>query len=216
MARTGELTAVGVQQRYGSDRCCPPNRKHAPLAWGVGLAAVLHVMLLMASSMVHVPPAATSPNDAAVRLTLVHPTPRSSNTPETIDASSPPPAAEDATSHVENGAPASHPHAQAPAYVDVNLLTNRPRMVGDIFITYPPSAPSGTFKTRLTIDIDESGHVERVLIPDNSLPEVLAEAAIAAFKEARFDPGRLHGAPVKTSVQIEVAFDSDDQLVPPD
>lgn len=172
-------------------------------------------MLLMALPTDQLPTATTSPNDAAVRLTLVRAALGSSNTLETV-ASARSPAAVDAISHAENSAPASDPHAQAPAYVDVNLLTTRPRMVGDVFITYPPSAPSGTFKTLLTIDIDESGHVERVLVPDNSLPEVLAEAATAAFKEARFTPGERHGAAVKTSVQIEITFDSDDPLGPPD
>lgn len=103
-----------------------------------------------------------------------------------------------------------------PPYVDASLLTIRPRVVGDLLLLYPPSAPSGTFKAQVTILIDEQGRVEQVLLADDALPPELANSAISAFKAARFTPGEVDGTPVRSSVQIEVEFDSDEMQLQPD
>lgn len=215
MARTGELTAVVRQQRLATSRCCHQPLVPLPLAWGFVVAAGLHVALLTLSSLGHVSSPVMSQKKDITRITLVHATPRGSNIPASINAPS--------VAAAENGPPnsvnlesASGTDSDTPPHVDVNALTTRPRIVGDFFIPYPPSAPSGVFKARLTIDVDELGQVERVLIPNDTLPEVLAEATIAAFQGARFTPGELNGIRVRTSIQIEVSFDSDDQFAPPD
>ncbi|MDD2976903.1 energy transducer TonB [Aquabacterium sp.] len=97
-----------------------------------------------------------------------------------------------------------------PPYVAASLLTIRPRVVGDLLILYPPSAPTGTFKTQVTIHIDEQGRVEQVLLSGDTLPPELANSAISAFNAARFTPGEVDGIPVRSSVQIEIEFDSDE------
>ena len=96
----------------------------------------------------------------------------------------------------------------ASQYVDTPLLTTLPRVVGDFFIPFPPSAPNGSFKTIITVYIDERGRTEHVYIPEGALPDVLADTVLSALSDARFAPGQVNGAPVKSSVQIEIAFES--------
>lgn len=113
-------------------------------------------------------------------------------------------------------APAHDTPQPASAYVDDSLLTARPSVSGNIQILFPPDAPEGLFQATLKIYIDEDGSVQQVDVEAINLPEPLANAAIAAFKAARFAAGEVNGTPVKSTSRIEVVFNSGSTAATPD
>ncbi len=191
----------------------PSHRPHTlspPLLWGLALALGLHAALLVFASGGHLPAPLLPQSERLTHIILARAVPAGGappHTPITSAETSPPPPVV-APHQAPNPDQAAADPTTAPTYVDASLLTTRPRIAGDLLLIYPPSAPSGIYKAQVTIYIDEQGWVEQVLVPDGALPTELEEAAISAFKAARFTPGEIDGTPVKSSVQIEVEFDS--------
>lgn len=102
-------------------------------------------------------------------------------------------------------------------YLPASQLTERPVVLLNIdselsarfaFI-YPQSF-------ELILLINEYGDVDRVLHSeasviqsvDDNLPAVLLDELVQRFFEARFQPGRLHGQPVRSALKIRVALSS--------
>lgn len=198
----------GRAQRPSS---CRSSTHYRSLAFGLGLATGLHVILLVQYPWVQMPPPAITEGDRATHIVLGRAAPVD-NAP-IRDQSGTSEAATQVPSNVEPlQAPITAPPIEVPTtsrrYIDANLLTTRPRVVGDLLLIYPPAAPDGAFKAQITVHIDEQGRVVRVLVPGSELPPELAEAAISAFEAARFTPGEIDGIPVPSSMKIEVEFDS--------
>lgn len=111
----------------------------------------------------------------------------------------------------------SAPEASAShTYVNAADLTTKPRAMTEVFLSFPPNAPGGLYKLTLVIHIDEHGLVDHINVSDTDLPHVFADTAINAFSQIQFTPGQVDGNPVKTSLTIEVTFDSEVPLASPD
>ncbi|MBL8350581.1 MAG: energy transducer TonB [Burkholderiaceae bacterium] len=101
------------------------------------------------------------------------------------------------------------------AYVPRPQLTQAPSPREAILLDYPADGPAaGRFVAMLTLYIDEQGWVRRADVDrDEALPEVLRQAARAAFGRQRYSPGQVDGQPVRSRIRIEVVYES--QPLPP-
>ena len=217
-----------------SSWCAPPLcRAPGSLLLSMAAAVGFHAWLLSGSPWSGAAGAPPQRSHQVTRITLSHPGQKSATAPppQSPQGASPSQAhGEIASQDASEFKPDENHNAPAPGsalpsstYVDENLLTARPSVSGDILIPFPPDAPNGVFKATLKIYIDEHGAVQQVDVDEHSIPESLANAAIAAFKAARFAPGEVNGAPVKSTLSIEIVFNSgdvaaarDDLLSPPD
>lgn len=105
-----------------------------------------------------------------------------------------------------------------PGYARRDLLDRGPQALGVIQIAYPQGVEPGHVHTgRLTLFIDETGTVRKVLVQRagrsddphgaEALPPPFVEAAREAFMQAHFAPGERQGMAVKSRIDIEVSFD---------
>ncbi len=88
-----------------------------------------------------------------------------------------------------------------------------PAMIGGMSgfverLVYPSDAQeAGTEGTVfLSIVVDESGAPTQVEVLRSPSP-LLAEAAVKAMRESRFEPGRQRGEPVKVRLQLPIRFE---------
>jgi outer membrane biosynthesis protein TonB len=73
----------------------------------------------------------------------------------------------------------------------------------------PPTQPEGIEyygKLRLHVFIGADGVVDRVEAMESTLPASFREAAVRAFSQARWEPGRKWGLPVGARKVVEVNF----------
>jgi hypothetical protein len=56
--------------------------------------------------------------------------------------------------------------------------------------------------------IDETGRVERVVVPEHPESDLFAPAVVKAFLAARYTPGIKDGKPVKSLVLLEIKFET--------
>ncbi len=98
-------------------------------------------------------------------------------------------------------------------YARRDTLDRGPQALGIVQIAYPPGVdPGGVHTGHLTLLIDETGAVRKVMPmdqadADKALPPPFIEAARLAFLQARFSPGERQGMAVKSRIDIEVSFD---------
>ena len=97
-------------------------------------------------------------------------------------------------------------------YLGRAQLTVPPAVVGEVEIPDPGPAAlaaTGAAPTRviLTLYINEFGLVDKITFDSPDVPAALEKAARLAFQTARFAPGHLDGAPVKSRMRIEVGFE---------
>ena len=125
------------------------------------------------------------------------------------------PGSEVATGVGDGSLPAEpvEPNPVIPGFPDVRYFTKReltkePTLAAGVNLDVPPgaSAPAGG-KVALRLWLGEGGSVENILVVRTNVPVVMTEAALAAFKGARFQPGEINGQPVKSQLAIEVSFD---------
>lgn len=87
-------------------------------------------------------------------------------------------------------------------------VDTRARETGRIVPEYPESArrrnQEGTLK--LMVKIDDLGRVRDVEVVEADYPGIFDEAAIEAFREARFHPAMKDGRPVRYQAYIRVVF----------
>jgi TonB family protein len=96
----------------------------------------------------------------------------------------------------------------APTYYTVDQLTKRPQPTAEPELNAPEIATidaSGTVILKLWIN--ELGNVVSVDVEHTNVPEIISQAAVAAFKRLRFTPGERDGLPVGTLLRIEVRYD---------
>lgn len=93
-------------------------------------------------------------------------------------------------------------------YLPRPLLSVVPTPISTVEISYPdvPEDP-GHHIGELALFIDETGVVRRVRFEGKPLPVALEDAAREAFVGARFTPGELDGASVRSLIRVEVRFD---------
>ena len=95
-------------------------------------------------------------------------------------------------------------------YLPRAMLSVAPQPLAAIDIPFPPAVQgSVNLGTELALFIDEAGTVRHVRIDGAPLPPALEEAARTTFLNARFTPGELNGAPVRSLIRVAIRFDTD-------
>lgn len=89
---------------------------------------------------------------------------------------------------------------------DVDVL---PRALREVQPDYPAEADRQRMsgKVRLQVKIEADGRVSDIEVVSADPPEVFDEAALKAFRAARFVPAEKNGRPVRVRVLIPVEFD---------
>jgi TonB family protein len=103
-------------------------------------------------------------------------------------------------------APTSEQPPSAPTYLPRGMLQQAPVPISEIDPVYPDSAGGLGGSVVLRLRINEGGTVDSAEVVSASRPGLFDQAAIEAFKAARFEPGRVLGRPVKSELVVEVAF----------
>ncbi len=81
-----------------------------------------------------------------------------------------------------------------------------PRPLGDIQPEYPESANLQEGKVVLRLWISEAGVVDNLAVLRAEPKGLFENAALEAFRTARFSPGMVLGTPVKSQITVEVEF----------
>ena len=97
--------------------------------------------------------------------------------------------------------------AAAPHYWPARDLDSRPQIKSNVMPEYPADLVTG-IRGRVVLDlyISAAGTVDLIRIVRAEPPGRFEQAAIKAFKPARFTPGQRKGAPVRSLMRIEVNF----------
>jgi periplasmic protein TonB len=97
--------------------------------------------------------------------------------------------------------------ADAQQYYPALDLDERAQPVTDIDIA-PPQGKGADYVgvVKLELHIDRDGVVEDVTVVDSTVPQEFQDAAVAAFRAARFTPARKDGQAVKSRKIIEVTY----------
>jgi hypothetical protein len=93
-------------------------------------------------------------------------------------------------------------------YQPLSALTVPPTAASEISVSYPSDPRGGLLIAALTLFIDEDGTVAKVRPEAPHAPADYEKAAITAFSNARFKPGKVGPSAVKTRMVIRVAFES--------
>lgn len=94
-----------------------------------------------------------------------------------------------------------------PRYYLLRELSVRPAVLDDATASLAfEGVPVQTVILRLFIN--EDGGIDRIATEQSVLPEAHAQRLIDAFAHARFLPGQIDGAPVKSQMRIEVRLES--------
>lgn len=96
--------------------------------------------------------------------------------------------------------------APAPDYLLGARLDPGPRPLGSIEPEYPESANLQEGKVVLRLLISEAGVVDNVAVVRAEPKGLFEEAALDAFRVARFSPGMVLGTAVKSQITVEVEF----------
>ena len=93
-----------------------------------------------------------------------------------------------------------------PDYLLGARLDPGPKPLGDIQPEYPDSANLQEGKVVLRLLISDTGVVDNVAVVRAEPKGLFEEAALEAFRAARFSPGLVLGTPVKSQITVEVEF----------
>ena len=87
-------------------------------------------------------------------------------------------------------------------------LTRPPTPLRFVTVSYPEDqSVAGRVTARLTLFIDESGNVVRVVVHSHDLPAAFIDAAKRSFEPAKFHPGMVDDRPVKARMTVDVEFE---------
>lgn len=108
------------------------------------------------------------------------------------------------------------PVFQDPTYYPARMLDEYPRPVADVPLRYPPRASRENVagKVTLLLLIDDSGKLSEASVVSADPPGYFEEAAVAAFRDVTFVPGRRNGRAVRSRVLITVAYEPEGMLAP--
>lgn len=85
-------------------------------------------------------------------------------------------------------------------------LDKRPYLLTRVDPVYPRIAPPNGGQVTLRLLITAEGKVERMIVVKSDPPGKFDAATMAAFRDARYSPGILAGAKVKSQLMIEMDF----------
>jgi protein TonB len=121
-------------------------------------------------------------------------------------AESPPPVEPAPTAQPAVRMPPVSALAAAPDYLLGAGLDPGPRPLGSIEPEYPDSANLQEGKVVLRLLISEAGVVDNVAVVRADPKGLFEDAALEAFRSAKFSPGMVLGTPVKSQITVEVEF----------
>ncbi|VWX59518.1 conserved hypothetical protein [Burkholderiales bacterium 8X] len=96
--------------------------------------------------------------------------------------------------------------ATTSSYLSRSELDTAPSLLEDVSPIYPPEAGLQEGVVVLRLSIGANGKVDRVEVISAQPPGLFDASAIAAFGQARFEPGRRLGLPVPSRMTIEVSY----------
>lgn len=101
------------------------------------------------------------------------------------------------------------PPAPAPRGFELSQVDAAPRLLHSVPPDYPFSARSRNIQGTVTVRflVDESGRVEDPTVMEADPPGVFDASVLKAVRRWRFAPGKRHGEPVATWVELPVRFD---------
>lgn len=155
-------------------------------------------------------PPKTEEKSAPDVLAALQPTPASQPSAPRTDA---PPAQRNEATEARAATPPSNGLPTLPINIDSNWYQARqvdkqPKSIGVIEPEYPEDAArrniEGTLK--LMLKIDDLGRVQSAEVVEATPPGVFDEAALAAFRAARFRPAMKDGRPVRYQAYMRVDF----------
>lgn len=114
--------------------------------------------------------------------------------------------------------PAAAPPLAIASAVDLTFYSARdvdvhPRALREIVPVYPKDAEQrrASGKVRLQLKLEADGRVVDVEVMKSSPPDLFDDAAVNAFRAARFAPALKNGRPVRALMLIEVTFEQEGQ-----
>lgn len=175
-------------------------------AWALLLSAAAHLGLFLAFDGAAVTVAAPTSQTPAATLT-VELKPADSAPERTVLASSPTTSGSQAARTPQPVPAVVNP--PRPHYLEAGEWTDAPALVQDIAADQMLVSPRLTASPlRITLFINEQGRVDKLAIDAPSLPEFETQLVHAAFAEVRFEPARLRGLAVKSSLTIELKLEN--------
>jgi len=122
-----------------------------------------------------------------------------------LDAEPPVTPAADPAAVIGSGA---KPNIAAPGadYHPGSALGTPPRPLGDIEPRYPTNDNLQEGTVVIQILINERGSVDDVIVVRSFPKGIFEAAAVEAFRQAAYSPGKLFGVAVKSQMMIEVKF----------
>ena len=94
----------------------------------------------------------------------------------------------------------------APDYRSSIGLDPPPRLLQDIQPEYPEDGDLQVGTVVLRLLISDQGLLDDVAVVRSSPAGIFENAAVAAFRAAKFSPGKLLGTPVKSQMTVEIEF----------
>ena len=96
-----------------------------------------------------------------------------------------------------------------PRYLGAGELDHAPYPLRRIDLDPPQAAGGVEYYGKLVFDlyIGRSGRVDRVEMREATLPSEIGERFVAAFREARWQPGRKAGREVRSVKRVEVVLE---------
>ena len=94
-------------------------------------------------------------------------------------------------------------------YFPASELDAKPFPMRRVDLDFPPARNGIEYygKLRLDVFINAQGGVDRVDVLVASVPAAFSDAAVKAFSEARWEPGRRWGRRVKSVKAVEIDYD---------
>jgi protein TonB len=126
--------------------------------------------------------------------------------PGAVRAESQPRVEPAATAQPATRSPPEPALAPAPDYLLGARLDPGPRPLGSIEPEYPESANLQEGKVVLRLLISDTGVVDEAAVVRAEPKGLFENAALDAFRVARFSPGMVLGTPVKSQITVEVEF----------
>lgn len=94
-------------------------------------------------------------------------------------------------------------------YYSAGELDAKPYPLAQVDPGYPVTADGAQYygRIRLNVYITTRGRVDRVEVVEASVPPAFRDAAVSAFSQARWEPGRKDGRRVNSVKVVEVSFE---------
>ncbi len=104
--------------------------------------------------------------------------------------------------------PTMQPGSTTNEVVEFSALTEKPVVKKSVSPEYPESARESGFEGRVVLSgiVETNGTVSNIKVLKSSQHQAIDDAAIAAFQQFEFEPGKVDGQPVRTRIVVPFQF----------